>query len=99
MVSVKFRTLSCRRYMRPYKHVHCMDTHIAPVIVWFGGGGALGTLQSSNLRGVKHHLALRCSTFDLLPPFSTPLIDALCALITPRVIKQHFSQPVSGWRH
>lgn len=39
---------------------------------------------------------LRCSTVYLLPLLSTPLIDAICAVITPLVIKQHFSLPVSG---
>ena len=39
---------------------------------------------------------LRCSTVYLLPLLSTLLIDAICAVITPLVIKQHFSLPVSG---
>lgn len=39
---------------------------------------------------------LRCSTVYLLPLLGTLLIDAICAVITPLVIKQHFSLPVSG---
>ena len=39
---------------------------------------------------------LRCSTVYLLPLLNTLLIDAICAVITPLVIKQHFSLPVSG---
>lgn len=42
---------------------------------------------------------LRCSTVDLLPLLSTLLIDAICSHITPLVIKQHFSLPVSGCQH
>lgn len=34
---------------------------------------------------------LRCTTVYLLPLLSTPLIDAICAVITPLVIKQQFS--------
>lgn len=39
---------------------------------------------------------LRYSTVYRLPLLSTLLIDAICAAITPIVIKQHFSLPVLG---
>lgn len=38
---------------------------------------------------------LRCATVDLLPLLSTLLIDAICAFITPPVIK-HFSSTISS---
>lgn len=65
---------------------------------WGVGGGAPALSVLVAPFPLKCHASsvLRCSTVYLLPLLSTLLIDAICAVITPPVIKQHFSRALSG---
>ena len=68
---------------------------IGVVVTNCHGSYSPAVLSSSPLK-CQASSVLRCCTVYLLPLLSTLLIDAIFAVITPLVIKQHFSLPVLG---